>query len=262
MAPLVTLTTDFGMRDAYVAELKGVLCAEGPHDLRLLDLSHELPPFDVPAAAWFVRAALPRFPAGTVHVVIVDPGVGSARKPLLAQLGGQFLVGPDNGVFGLLFDGTEQVFEIDPLRLGPRSVSATFHGRDLFAPVAARLSGGTAPMRLGAPIQDYLRCSLPDVERTPHALTGAVIHVDHYGNLITNIAGAALRDFASQELATITCAGAVLEGVLDHYAQVSPGQLLCLVGSAGFLEISARESSAAQKLGAGVGSVVRLTKRS
>src|SRR5262245_34010154 len=145
MRRLVTLTTDFGTRDAYVAQMKGVLYAQGPSDLEVVDLSHELGAQQLFEAALFVRDAWPRFPAGTIHVVVVDPGVGSARRALVCSNAGQLMVGPDNGVMSLWAGADAQLFVLDPKRVVAAPLSATFHGRDLFAPAAARLAAGTLP---------------------------------------------------------------------------------------------------------------------
>ena len=279
MTALITLTTDFGTRDSYVAELKGVLYSEGPPDLRVVDLSHELAPFDVHAAALFVRAALPRFPPGSVHVAVVDPGVGSARRALVVQLPMMTLVGPDNGLFSYLYDGREVVYAIDAARLGTRTVSRTFHGRDLFAPVAAQLASGVSAASFGKPLDTYVRVGGPLVEITRDALHGRILHVDHYGNLITNLTHAMLRDFvgadeaqldggdgrsdARAELGTGLCVRVgshVIEKLVDHYAQAEPGELLALIGSSGLLEVAAREQSAAQKLGLEQGDTVSVER--
>jgi S-adenosyl-L-methionine hydrolase (adenosine-forming) len=269
MTALITLSTDFGTRDSYVAELKGVLLSEGPPDLRVIDLSHELAPFDVQAAAWFARVALPRFPAGTVHLVVVDPGVGSTRRALVVQLPMMTLVGPDNGVFSQLYDGREQVYAIDPGRLGTRSISRTFHGRDLFAPVAAQLAAGVSAASLGPRIETYQRMGAPLVEMVGDVLHGHVMHVDHFGNLISDLSEATLRDFlgldgalsAAPERLRVRLGEHVVKRVVDHYAEAEPGQLIALVGSSGLLELSLREASAALELGIGVGHTVSVTRR-
>jgi S-adenosylmethionine hydrolase len=261
--PLITLTSDFGTADSYVAEMKGVLYSEGPPDLRVLDLSHELPPFDIQAAALFVRAAVPRFPAGTIHLVVVDPGVGSERAPLMIQLGTQLLVGPDNRQFGYLFDGQEQVYHIDPARLGARELSNTFHGRDLFAPTAARLAHGQLPQALGTRVDSYQHLVFPMVEFVGDTLAGKVIHVDHFGNLITNIGRAALAGFlGSMPLrgAQVALGDKLVRGIVDHYAEAKPGELLALLGSSGLLELAVREGSAAEKLGIQPGKQVRVQR--
>ncbi len=257
---LVTLSTDFGTRDPYQAEMKAVLLREGAPDLRLLDLTHDLAPFDVHGAALYVRTALPRFPPGTIHVVVVDPGVGSARRPLVAEAHGQYLVGPDNGVFGYLFGGDERVHVIDVAQLA-RDVAPTFHGRDVFAPVAARLSQGAELASLGAAAEGYQRLVFPLVEVRADALIGRVIHVDHFGNLVSNIGDATLRAFmgnAPRLTPVVQVAERTVRGLVDHYAAVEVGQPLALIGSSGLLELAVREAHAAQKFGLSVGAPVRV----
>jgi S-adenosylmethionine hydrolase len=269
MAALITLTTDFGTTDSYVAELKGVLYSEGPPELRVVDLSHGLRPFDVTGAALFVRAALPRFPPHTVHLAVVDPGVGSSRRALIVQLPMMTLVGPDNGLFSHLYDGREVVYAIDEKRLGTRTISRTFHGRDVFAPVAAQLSAGVSAASFGPQIDRYERFAFPLVDMQGDVLHGHVVHVDHYGNLITNITEGTLSSFledggASATRLQVTVAGhsqPTIAGVVGHYAQAEPGALLALIGSAGLLEIAARESSAALALDIDVGGTVSVRRR-
>ena len=263
MSPLITLTTDFGTADPYVAEMKGVLAQEGPPDLRVFDLSHELPSFDVRAAALFLRACVPRFPKGTIHVVVVDPGVGSERSPIVVQLGDQLLVGPDNRVFGYLYDGSEQVHVLDPSALGPRALSGTFHGRDLFAPAAARLANGALLRELAKPAESYEHMVFPMVELSGDTLLGRIIHIDGFGNLITNITEDVLRSFLQDRAlrtANVSLAERHVRGLVSHYAEVEPGALLALIGSSQLLELAIREGNAALKLGAEVGKLVRVLR--
>jgi S-adenosylmethionine hydrolase len=261
MAQLITLTSDFGTRDPYVAELKGVLLSEGPPGLQIVDLSHELPTFDVHAAALFVRAALPRFPRGAIHLAIVDPGVGSTRRALIITLRGMTLVGPDNSLFSYLFDGSEEVYAIDPARLGERRIASTFHGRDLFAPVAARLAKGEPPDTFGSRVESYQHMAFPMVEMRGDVLYGRVIHVDGYGNLISNVSEATLRGFLGDDLRSATFSlGEHTATLLDHYAQGTPGELMALIGSSGLVELAAREASAAHMTGAEVGRVIKVQR--
>jgi S-adenosylmethionine hydrolase len=262
VSALVTLTTDFGLADPYVAEMKGVLVREGPPDLRLLDLSHELPPFEIAEAALFLRAAVPRFPAGTVHLVVVDPGVGSVRQAIIARVGGQTLVGPDNRVFGYLYDGSEEVFVIAP-EPAERTISSTFHGRDVFAPAAAKLAAGCAPEQLGKRAESYQHMVFPLVEFAGDTLAGRVIHIDRFGNLITNITRVALANF----LGALDPGGALVSigersvrGMVDHYAEGKTGELVALLGSNGLLELAVREGSAARKFGIEIGKHVRVQR--
>jgi S-adenosylmethionine hydrolase len=264
VSALVTLTTDFGLADPYVAEMKGVLLQEGPPDLRLVDLSHEFAPFDIAAAALFLRAAVPRFPRDTVHLVVVDPGVGSARQAIIARLAGQTLVGPDNRVFGYLFDGSEEVFAIAPDR-AQRAISSTFHGRDLFAPVAAKLAAGWACEQLGKRVESYQHMVFPLVEFAGDTLAGRVIHIDRFGNLITNITQSVLLGLLGgldPSRALVSMGERSVRGLVDHYAQGKPGELVALVGSNGLLELAVREGNAAQRFGVEIGKHVRVQRGS
>lgn len=272
---LLTLTTDFGTRDSYVAELKGVLLSEGPPSLRLVDLSHELEPFDIHAAALFLRAALPRFPRGSVHLAVVDPGVGSERRALIVERPDMVLVGPDNALFSYLFDGSERVYAIDRARLGASAISPTFHGRDLFAPVAARLAAGAPGASFGECVDSYERMVFPMVDMQGDVLHGRVVHIDRYGNLITNIPESTLRSFLAEGDGAFELLigehglhASLARGVAtrfdqlgSHYAQVERGELVVLVGSAGLIEVAARETSAALKLAVEVGRPLRVVRR-
>jgi S-adenosylmethionine hydrolase len=204
---------------------------------------------------------VPRFPAGTLHLVVVDPGVGSSRRAIIAEVGGCTLIGPDNSVLGYLFDGSEKVYEIDVSTLGERSIASTFHGRDIFAPAAARLAAGTPPSALGNAVEAYEHLVFPMVEFKGASLFGKVIHIDRFGNLVTNIADSQLRAFlsgADPAALRVHVAERAVDGLCDHYAERAVGELLNVVGSSGLLEVAAREASAAVKLGAEVGAPVRI----
>lgn len=264
MSALVALTTDFGTKDSYVAQMKGVLLREAPRDARIVDLSHELVPYDIQGAALFLKGAVPHFPEGTIHVAVVDPGVGSARGAIAARCQGQWFVGPDNGVFGYVLDRTAEVHTLDPALFTHVTPSRTFHGRDLFAPAAAQLAHGKDLGDLGPRAETYQHLVFPLVEMHADTLTGRVLHIDHYGNLITNIQAATLTAFLGDtplDAVVIQIADRHVFGILDHYAQGKPDGLLSLFGSSGLLEIAAREASAAQKLGVEVGNLFRLTVR-
>lgn len=245
-SPLVTLTTDFGTRDGYVAQMKAVLLSEGPPGLQVMDLSHDLARQDVMGAALFAEAAYGRFPQGTVHVLVVDPGVGSARHALAVASGGQHFVGPDNGVFGLCLNADAEAFAIDLPRLH-RKVSPTFHGRDVFAPAAAMLARGTAPSALGHAVTQTAGLSIPMAQFDALRAVGEVIHIDRFGNCITNLTARALEAFAQSQPLEVSC-GQPLGPLRNHYAEVEAGELLALIDSGGRLELALREGSAAVEL--------------
>jgi len=246
MRPIITLTTDFGTADGYVGEVKGVLLSEAP-DAELVDITHDIPPQDVGRARLTVARVWRRFPAGTIHLVVVDPGVGSRRAALAVGSDGRFLVGPDNGVLSpaLLVAGARAV----ELPLPARS-SATFHGRDVFAPAAAALARGASIDALGQV------AASPVVHRTPEptrrsdgALEGEVIVVDRFGNAVTNLIG--LRG-GTVEL------GSRRIPVRQTYAEAAPGEPVALTGSTGFVEIAIRDGDAATALGISRGDKVVL----
>ena len=253
MASLITLTTDFGTRDPYVAQMKGVLatlCREAP----VLDLTHEIAAHDVLEGALFLVAAVPTFPPGTVHLAVVDPGVGSARRAIAAAVEGQYVVCPDNGLLTLLAREhlIEAVRELTNPALRREPVSATFHGRDIFAPAAAHLACGGAFEKLGAEVRDLATLELSAPQSRDDGIHGEVIHVDRFGNAITNIP-ASLFDVGAARRALVAGRALLLS---ETYAAVEVGAALALIGSAGYLEIAAREASAAHLLGLGRGDAV------
>ncbi|HTU62869.1 MAG TPA: SAM-dependent chlorinase/fluorinase [Polyangiales bacterium] len=256
MRKLITLTTDFGTRDSYVAQMKGVLYAQGPGDLEVVDLTHEIAPQQVLEAALFVRAAVPRFPVGTIHVVVVDPGVGSARRALLCEHAGQFLLGPDNGVLSLALTDTFRALALRPERFLATELSATFHGRDLFAPAAARVARGALPAQLGDIVAEITRVAWPRVEVRRSELRGQVLQVDRFGNLISNISRADLAAWMPErewgQLRVVVGSSAPLP-IVRCYADAAPGNAIALFGSGGLLELAATNGSAAATLAASVG---------
>ena len=253
---LVTLTTDFGSEDSYVAEMKGVLCSQGPDDLRVIDLSHALPPQDIVAGILFLEAAVPRFPAGTIHLVVIDPGVGSARRALFVQYRGQILVVPDNGVASAALRDEGIAFEIDHSSLGLGPLCATFHGRDLFAPAAACLARGLRAEQLSTPISDPVIVPSPKLLSYADTILGEGIHVDHFGNLITNIQRSDLPKTLGPEI-QVLCGPRCLS-LANHYAELPLGEPLALFGSQDRLEIAVRNGNAADTLGLGRGDKIRV----
>lgn len=249
---LVTLTTDFGTQDGYVGAMKGVILSLAPYS-RIVDLTHAIPPQDVGAAAFALAQAAPYFPEGTVHVVVVDPGVGSQRHGVVVDDGRQRFVGPDNGAFALAVPLPRAAYEITAPGFRRGTVAATFHGRDVFAPAAGRLAAGAQPADAGPPVE--LLGSLAEkklrVTKDGHHITGHVVHVDHFGNLITDIPAAQLP-----ERARVRAGKWVLSHIVRTYADVPRGKTLAYVGSAATLEIAVREGSAQKKLSLKVGSTI------
>lgn len=252
---ILTLLTDFGTSDHYVAAMKGVVLQRDP-TLRIIDLSHDVPAQDVARAAWLLSEAAPWYPPGTVHVVVVDPGVGSARRALVAQVGDQIVVGPDNGLVTLLARGRSmQAWELASPALGLDARSATFHGRDLFAPAGALLaSGELGPADCGPELEPEL-LDLPAPRVGEYSARGTVVTVDHFGNLITDLPGSALPE----RVARITIEGRRIDAFVRTYSDAAPGEVVALVGSGGWLEVATAQGSAATDLLLGVGAGVLVT---
>jgi S-adenosylmethionine hydrolase len=254
MRPLITLLTDFGTADGYVAEMKGVLYSLAP-EARVVDLSHEIAPQDVESARLAVARYWRRFPPQTVHIVVVDPGVGSARDALAVRSEDRVLIGPDNGALSpaLLVAGARAV------RLAiPPAASPTFHGRDVFAPAAARIALGAAIDSLGPAAESPLIRRTPEARRLGNgAIQGEVISIDRYGNAITNIVAFPATQARNGERAFVEVSGRTIP-VARAYADVQPLGLVAVCGSSGLLEIAVREGSAAQTLSLKRGAMVTL----
>lgn len=260
---LVTLLTDFGSQDAYVASMKGVILTLCPKAV-LVDMCHEVPAHDVIAGALQLRSAVDHFPAGTIHVAVVDPGVGGTRRPLAFRCADRFLVGPDNGLLSLALSTPAHCVHLTNERYFRRPVSATFQGRDLFAPVAAHLACGVALSQFGPEVTDWNRLALPSPESSTATLKGQVIHIDRFGNLMTNIDQATLQQWLAAtpcECVAVRVGGRTVDGLVSTYADVSRGHTLALLGSAGYLEIATREGNAAERLRAGRGAKVTIRRR-
>jgi len=246
MSSFITLLTDYGVTDSYVAEVKGVLLTAVP-DATLIDVTHQVPPGDVRAAQFLFARSWRRFPEGTVHLVVVDPGVGTARRALAAEAAGHFFVAPDNGLLTSLPEDAE--FVSLPV---PPPAAPTFHGRDVFAPAAARLAMGVSLDELGDLIDDVRRSPLPEPRADGVALLGEVIYVDRFGTLVSNI-----RAEDVDAGVRITVEGRDVGSLRRTFGDVEPGQLVAYMGSGGEVEIAVRGGSAARLLGVGVRAEVR-----
>lgn len=257
--PAVTLTTDFGLQDAYVAAMKGAMLRVEP-TLRLVDVSHLVAPQDVMGAAFVLRQVIPFFPKGTVHLAVVDPGVGTARRALAARFRGHLFVGPDNGLLALLLDdddAPDAVVVLDrPDFWATPTPTRTFHGRDVFGPVAAHLAAGRALDEVGTPTDHHERLlwALPIVDA--EGIEGWVVHVDRYGNCVTNVPGTLLD--GDGRPAKCYAGSAILDGIRGTFADVPPGEPVALVGSSGHLEIGVRDGDAATLLALHKGSRISL----
>ena len=255
MQRIITLTTDFGARDGFVGMMKGVILSINPH-ATIIDITHDIAPQNIEQGAFLFANAFKYFPPDAIHVVIVDPGVGSARRPIAAREGEMFFVAPDNGVLSLALGSSASVIHLDqPAYWLPR-VSHTFHGRDIFAPIAAHLSLGVALESLGKPIADWVRLSHCTASwRAGNEIVGRVAHIDRFGNIITNI-GAEMLAGIDYARIVVTLRGKTLTGVKSTYAMVAPGEPLLLLSSSGHLEIAVRNGNAAQVLGVQFGDEV------
>jgi S-adenosylmethionine hydrolase len=258
MAPIITLTTDFGVQDPFAGIMKGVILGICP-EVRLVDLTHEIPAQDVLAGALAIESAAPYFPAGTIHLAVVDPGVGSARRALAIASRGQLFVGPDNGLlsFALAADGWSAVaLEAPPFRL--TTVSRTFHGRDVFAPAAAHLARGVPLRALGPAVTDPARLAIPECRIEGAEVVGEVIGADRFGNLLTSITGAAISGQVPALDVTVALGGRDLGTLAGCYAEGEPDRPAAIIGSTGRLEIFVRNGSALGLLGARRGAPVRV----
>ncbi|MFC2029718.1 S-adenosyl-l-methionine hydroxide adenosyltransferase family protein [Chloroflexota bacterium] len=261
--PVITLTTDFGRSDSYVGTMKGVILGICP-EAALVDLSHEIQPQAVRQAAYLLSTAAPYFPPGTVHLAVVDPGVGGARRPVAVQTERATYVAPDNGLLSMplaaddaqLAPSRVQAIHLTESRYHLSGISATFHGRDIFAPAAAHLAAGVDPRQMGDTLRlsDLVQLALrKPVQQQDGSRLGEVLHVDHFGNLVTSFRGS-----ETQAQCSVGVADQVIAGLSRTFSDVEPGELVAYVGSSGHLEIAEREGRAAARLGVGVGAPVRL----
>lgn len=259
---LATLLTDFGTADYFVGAMKGALLSVCPR-AQIIDITHEIPAHDIEAGAFTLMAAYESFPAGTVHVAVVDPGVGSSRRPILVVAREHLFVGPDNGLFGYVYS-RERDFEVYHLtneKYFRRGVSTTFDGRDLFAPVAAALLNGVAPVGLGVAVEDYVRLARPSPQRASAAtLEAAVIHIDRFGNCITNISSADLTDEAIRHGAHLLVGEHEIRSFRRFFAEDenATGEPFAIRGSAGLLEIAIFRDSAARRLSISRGQTITI----
>jgi len=248
--PILALLTDFGTRDHYVGAMRGVVLGICP-DATLADITHDIEPQDVLGGALELAAAFAYFPQGTVFLCVVDPGVGSARRPLAAEAGGYRFVGPDNGLLTLAFDEVtpSRVVELTESRYALPTISRTFEGRNRFAPAAAWLATGIDLSALGPSVRDWTRLDVPEPSLDGACLSGVVLRVDRFGNLITNITRQRFDDVAVREPIQISVGGQPVPNRVNAYAEALSGSLCALFGSSGQLEIAVAGGNAAARLG-------------
>jgi len=256
---IVTLLTDFGTADGYVAAMKGAILSVCPRAV-LVDISHEIPANDILTGAMILAQAAPHFPPGTLHVVVVDPGVGTERKILVAGFGRQTFLFPDNGVITFVAESMalESIVSVrDPRFMAAGEISATFQGRDVFAPVAGHILNGLDIARLGPRPDTYKTLDLPIPARRGEGLFAQVIHVDRFGNLISNISPRDIAQFQSPPGGLrVRCAGRDIGPIQATYAMVDPGQPVALVNSMGLLEVGVNHGRACDVLSAGLGAEI------
>jgi S-adenosylmethionine hydrolase len=260
---VVTLLSDFGLKDPYVAEMKAVILSISPETC-IVDITHEIEKFNIHVGAFVLASAAPYFPPDTVHVAVVDPGVGTKRRPVIVETKQGFYVGPDNGLLMLAAQKEEivKVYHIVNAKCMLSKVSNTFHGRDIFAPAAARLTCGISPSEFGPPIQDYAfpEFAEPKVEKGEAA--GEVLYVDGFGNVVSNISKAELESAGFREgssLSVMLNGKSLTLNFCSAYGEVSSGTALVLVGGSGFLEVAVNQSSASKLLRAKVGDSFQVT---
>jgi S-adenosyl-L-methionine hydrolase (adenosine-forming) len=261
---MITLLTDFGLSDYFVPAVKGVILSINP-EVPIIDVTHDVAAHDIQAGAFTLGACYHNFPPGTIHVVVVDPGVGSTRRAIVVDAGGYLFVGPDNGVFSFVYarESNPRVFQITNDRYFRRPVSATFHGRDVFAPVAAHIARGAKPEEIGAEIEDYVRFEIPRPRsiETRGVIEGRIIHIDRFGNLVTNFTEAELNPDELAPSAKIHVGGREVSRFKVYFAEATDrDDLFAYPGSAGFWEIALWRRSAAEFINARRGDEVILMR--
>ncbi len=256
MAHLITLLTDFGLSDPFVGIMKGVILGIHP-ECRLVDLTHDVPPQQIVSGALLLRTAVPFFAAGTIHVAVVDPEVGSDRHALIVETEKALLLGPDNGLLTLAAEalGVRRIFAIEAGPYTLAAISDTFHGRDVFAAVAAHLARGVTPEQCGRQIDALQKLDVPVPNVEGSWIEGKIVHVDHFGNLITNISSDLIARFSAPSL-SVTLGTTHIRGLVTSYSAVPVGAPLAIVGSWGTLEVAIRNGNAAQVLATKSGSPV------
>ncbi len=263
MAAIVTLTTDFGSKDSFAGSMRGAILKVNPQ-AQVIDISNEIGPQDIWEAAFALKTAYTYFPKETVHLAVVDPGVGTGRRPIVVKTENYSFVGPDNGIFSLIYLEAERV-RVHHITAGHYfnpSPSSTFHGRDIFAPVAGWLTKGITIENFGEEVTDYVKLNVPVSKQFPDGIEGNVIHVDRFGNVITNIKYADIKTLVPEgsdlKNISVTVAGKEIKGLKTFYAEAAPGELGALVNSSGYLEIFMFKQNARTALSIKRGEAVKL----
>jgi len=258
---MITLTTDFGLKDPYAAEMKAVILGISPNAV-IIDITHEVAKFNVRMGAYVLSSAAPYFPRGTIHVAVVDPGVGTQRRPILIQTKQGFFVGPDNGILVLAAEnqGIKRIYAITNPKFMLSKVSSTFHGRDVFAPAAAHLTSGVNPAEFGPEIREVAKPEFAKVTRRKNLLVGEVLHVDNFGNIITNINEVEIARVRVKDTVNVELPGRKLKlKFCRAYAEAKPQEPLALIGSQGYLEIAMNQGDAAAEFNTKAGDKVTVS---
>jgi S-adenosylmethionine hydrolase len=253
----ITLTTDFGTQDWFAGTMKGVILRLAPQ-ARIIDLTHEIGPGDIRAGAFALAASYAFFPRKTIHLAVVDPGVGTKRRAIAVETRNYFFVGPDNGLlsYALAREDIKAIHSLDDIRFFLPKVSSTFHGRDVFAPVAAHLSRGVAIRKLGVPVSDFICLDWPLPKISGGKIIGEVLYIDRFGNAITNISSPTLKQLRYQP--AVFLKRKQICRVAAAYQDVAPGGFIAIMGSSGFLEVSTNGGNAAEQLGLSVGASIEV----
>lgn len=258
--PLIAMLTDFGSRDHYAGALKGVILSLCP-EVSLVDISHDIPPHDILTGALELAACYRFFPAGTIFLAVVDPGVGSSRRGIAAEAGDYRFVAPDNGVLSAVFAETppKRVVSLTERRYARPTISKTFEGRDRFAPAAAWLARGAEVAALGTAVRDFVRLEIPQARQEADTIEGQVLRVDRFGNLVTNIPRAMVEHLAERGPIRITVGGVAVDSLVETYAGVASGAICALFGGSDHLEIAENGGRAADRLGLTVGAAASVS---
>ena len=255
---VITLLTDFGLKDVYIGVMKGVILNINP-EAKIVDITHEVRPQDIKEAAFLLKTAYQFFPKSTIHVIVVDPGVGSARRPILAVTEDYLFVAPDNGVLELVYQNEKtKVYHLNNPHYFLPKISTTFHGRDIFAPIAAYLSLGVKPETLGKEINDYVRIDWPKPIKEVDCLKGEIIYIDRFGNLISNISRKIFDKYIGNKSFSIHFKNITLKQISSHYLSVSLGEILALWDSSDYLEIAQSLGNAKESLKANIGEKIEI----
>ena len=259
----ITLTTDFSTRDGNVGVMKGVIWRIAP-EAKIADISHDINPQDIRQAAFILNRQVYYFPENTVHIVVVDPGVGTERRPIAAQIGPQRFVGPDNGVFTPMYLRAEKeewpihIVHTDNQEFWEEKISDIFHGRDIFSPVGAHFASGVSLEKLGKSIDDHVRIHLPFPKRTENGVIGEVSHIDHFGNIASNIHRDEIADLGEVD---VTLRGVTIHGLVRTFGEREPGELIALYSSTDYLIVSEVNGSAGKRIKPEVGDVIKVVAK-